>query len=83
MRGLPDHEMRKFLANGTAEIVPHMIYPHQVRGLKILSIDKDLCVVVYNGKELKFPTEQQLKLTIKEVNKLLEDNGPKPHEVKS
>lgn len=83
MHGLPDPEMRKFLAPGTAEIVPHMIYPHIARGLKVMSIDNDNCVVVYNGKELKFPTSQQLKITIKAVNKLLEDNGPKPHEVKS
>lgn len=80
---LPDPEMRKFLANGTAEIVPHMIYPHQARGLKIISIDSDTCVVQYNGKELKFPTQQQLKVTIRAVNKLLEDNGPKSHETKA
>ncbi len=82
MIGLPDPEMRRFLANGTPELVPHAIYPHQARGLKIVSIDKDTCVVAYTGKELKFPTCQQLKLTIREVNKFLEDNGPKKNEVK-
>lgn len=83
MIGLPDPEMRKFLAKGTPETVPFAIYPHQARGLKIISIDPDTCVVQFNGKELKFPTCQQLKVTISEANKLLKENGPKKHEVKS
>lgn len=80
MIGLPDPETRKFLANGTADLMQHHIYPHIARGLKIISVDAEKCKVVYNGKELEFPTAQQLKLTIAAVNKLLRDNGPKSHE---
>lgn len=82
MTGLPDPEMRRYLAPGTAELMPHILVPHRSRGLTIVSVDDDSCVVTYNGVELKFPTAQELKLTIRAVNKLLEEHGPK-HEVKS
>lgn len=77
MIGLPDSEMRRFLGNGTLELMPHILVPHRSRGLTIVSIDAENCVVSYNGKQLEFPTKQQLKLTIRDINKFLEEHGPK------
>lgn len=77
MIGLPDPEMRKLLANGTIELMPHHLYPHIARGLKITAIDKEKCTVNYNGHDLTFPTNQQMKVTMRAVNALLEEKGPK------
>lgn len=68
--GLPDPEMRKFLANGTVESVRSALSKHVEDGLEILSLDDDACLIRLDYTEVAMPTNQQLKKTVATANGL-------------
>lgn len=74
MAGLPDPEMRKFLVPGTVEGVRLALSPHTAMGMIItFSEDGKTCNIGSpdGTEEVALPTSQQLKLTVREANKVM------------
>ena len=69
--GLPDPEMRRFLAAGTVDGVRSALHPHFSKGLELVKLDDKEFTVAFNGRELTRDTKQKLKHTVRDVNELM------------
>ena len=74
---LPDPEMRKFLVTGTAETVRNALSQHVAAGMEIIeNLENLTLLLIYNGQEAVIDPSQQLKLTVRAANTLMETPAP-------
>lgn len=74
MAGLPDPEMRKFLVPGTVEGVRLALSPHTAQGLTLTFSEDGKTFDIgspYGNGFITLPTNQQLKLTVREANTVM------------